>query len=394
MIKNVRETRRIQGAQAQGNITFPFLAIRQLTAMRCWAAEVLGAGRPLNPGHFIGALITTAVLQYSLDAMRTSTTEDEVVNKPKELTDLSKWETFWEQWKTYTERLHGAAKCPLTYIFRDHEQVTNAIHMANYPNHDTRLIKTTTLTGPWYELDNHRIYDEFKALVLKGPGWSFIKAFDHTKDGRGAVLTLRHVEVHQGAHNTLLDLNKPVPETKKVTDFLAGITDPCLSNAKDLILGDAQKLQDFESCQQYLMTLVYNKTTQEKHERQVSGVCQAKTAGGWGHKNEGGKDPQAPGITARTYSQEEWSKLTNDKRAKIKELRKAQKASNRGRGNGPDTRNTLAVQQDGGQSDQSHDDPASKGDDDEHSRDTSDGDDNHTLTCPPTRRSGKSVRRS
>jgi hypothetical protein len=46
MIKNVRETRRIQGAQAQGNVTFPFLAIRQLTAMRCWAAEVLGTGRP------------------------------------------------------------------------------------------------------------------------------------------------------------------------------------------------------------------------------------------------------------------------------------------------------------------------------------------------------------
>jgi hypothetical protein len=35
-----------------------------------------------------------------------------------------------------------------------------------------------------------------------------------------------YVEIHQGARNTLLDLNEPVPETKKVTDFLAGITDP------------------------------------------------------------------------------------------------------------------------------------------------------------------------
>lgn len=63
-----------------------------------------------------------------------------------------------------------------------------------------------------------------------------------------------YVEVHQSAHNTLLDLNEPVPETKKVTDFLAGITDPRLSNAKNLILGDAQRLQDFESCQQYMKT--------------------------------------------------------------------------------------------------------------------------------------------
>lgn len=75
----------------------------------------------------------------------------------------------------------------------------------------------------------------------------------------------------------MLDLNEPVPETKKVTDFLAGITNPRLSNAKDLILGDTQKLQSFEICQQYLKTLVYNKTTQEKHERQVSGVHQGKS---------------------------------------------------------------------------------------------------------------------
>jgi len=59
-----------------------------------------------------------------------------------------------------------------------------------------------------------------------------------------------------------LDLEEAVPEAKKVTDFLSGITDPRLSNAKDLILGDPQKLQNFELCQQYLKTLVYNKTTQ------------------------------------------------------------------------------------------------------------------------------------
>jgi len=42
----------------------------------------------LNIGLFAGALITTVVMRYSLDLMRSTTTEDEVVNKPKELTDL------------------------------------------------------------------------------------------------------------------------------------------------------------------------------------------------------------------------------------------------------------------------------------------------------------------
>jgi hypothetical protein len=98
VIKNVRETRRVLGAQAQGNVTFPFLAIRRLKAMHGWAAEMRRTGRQLNVGLFAGAMITTAVLRYSVGSMRSSTMEDEVIDKPKELTDLAKWETFWEQW--------------------------------------------------------------------------------------------------------------------------------------------------------------------------------------------------------------------------------------------------------------------------------------------------------
>jgi hypothetical protein len=424
VIKNIRETRRVLGVQAQGNVTFPFLAIRRFKAMQSWAYELRRTGRPLNVGLFAGALITTAVLRYSLESMRLSTVEDETVDKPKEITDLSKWDTFWEQWKTFMGRTRGVAKCPLTYIFRDHEVVDNAVHMADYADHDGRLVATTTLNGPWYELDNHRVYDEFKALVLRGPGWNFIKAFDRTKNGRGAVLALRrqcegtsavqsrkaaayakiataryngqkrtftfdnYVEVHQGAHNTLLDLNEPGSETKKVTDFLAGITDPRLSNAKDLILGDAQKLQDFESCQQYLKTLIYNKVTQEKHERQVSGIRQDNSTSYKGRRiEEDGKHTSSgsSNVTARTYTQEEWSKLTSEEREKVKQLRKARKSKGR---NGNNTRNTSAVSQttdsttEGADSEQ--DEPLDPADSDSDSS-------YEEEPTVPTRRSGRSV---
>jgi hypothetical protein len=306
MIKNVRETRTALGANAPGVVSFPFLPIKHLKAMRFWAAEMKRTGRPLNNvGLFAGPLITTAVARYALDLLRSELKEEETIDKLKELTDLIKWETFWEQWKTYMGRLRGAAKCPLSYVFRDHEQVDPAMHLQVYEDHDARLIATTELQDSWYEIDNHCVYNEFKALVLKGPGWSFIKGFDRTRNGREAVLTLRrqcegtsaiqsqkaaayakiaaarytshkksytfdnYVESHQNTHNTLAELNEGVPETKKVTDFLAGISDSRLSNAKDLILGDPDKLQNFEACQQYLKTLVYNKATQEKHERQI-----------------------------------------------------------------------------------------------------------------------------
>jgi len=294
MIKNIRETRHLLGANAPGNITFPFLANKRFKAMHNWVLELRRMGRPLNAGLYVGAVIANAVARYSLESLRTATLEDEVVDKPKELLDLTKWETFWKQGKTYMHRTQGAAKCPSSYVFREHDAVTNEMHLVAYADHDDMLVNTITLMGPCSEFDNQRVYEEFKALVLKGPGWSFIKSYDRTKNGRAAVLALHcqcegtsaiqsrkasayakisaahyngqhktftfdnYVEAHQSAHNTLADLGEAVPETKKVTDFLAGITDSRLSGAKDLVLGDAQKLQDFEACQQYFKTIVYN----------------------------------------------------------------------------------------------------------------------------------------
>jgi hypothetical protein len=235
--------------------------------------------------------MNNAVTQLSRETMRKEVHENEDVDKPSELTDLNKWEIFWDRFESYMSRLRGAAKCPYTYVFREEADVNASTHAAVYQEHDAWLVTTTLLQGDWFTIDNQRVYDEFKNLVVKGPGWSFAKAFDRTKDGQGAVLALKrqcegtsvvqsrkaaayariasarytgqkhgftfdtYVELHQSAHNTLAELNEPVPETKKITDFLAGISDPRISNAKDFILADPTKLNDFEACQQSLKRL-------------------------------------------------------------------------------------------------------------------------------------------
>jgi hypothetical protein len=357
MIKNVRETHRELGGDAEGNVTFPFLAIKRLKAMRFWATELVRTGRQLNAGLFHGGEITLAINRYSTDAMRSEIEKDEDPDKPGELSDLAKWEVFLEHWCTYISRLRGAAKCPLTYIFRDKAVPDPDDFVAYYESHDDYLVAVTVLGGAWYDLDNRRVYDEFKILVLKGPGWTFIKSFDKHKDGRNAILTLKlqcegtsaiqtrkasayakiavakyngqkrnftfdqYVQIHQSAYNTLADLDEAVPETKKVTDFLAGIGDPKLSNAKDLILGDPDKLQNFEACQQYLKTLVYNKATQDKHERNISGLTNNHNK----LKGKRGKNPKGD-ISTRSYSKEEWAKLSVEQRSQIRVLRAAKKA--------------------------------------------------------------------
>ena len=159
--------------------------------MRFCSAELLRTGRFLIAGSFAGPKIANAIIRRDLEKLRDDTKDDDTPKKPKMLDDLSKWETFWEEWKTFTGRIRGAAKCPITWIFREHDMVTQAHHNAAYGDHDSRLISTTVFQGPWFELDNARVYEEFKSLVLKGPGWSFVKQYDRTKNRRSAVLALR-----------------------------------------------------------------------------------------------------------------------------------------------------------------------------------------------------------
>jgi hypothetical protein len=139
----------------------------------------------------------------------------------------------------------------------------------------------------------------------------------------------QYVEMHQDAHNTLEDLNEPIPETKKVTDFLSGVTNPRLMNAKDLILGDPAKLQDFEACQQYLKTLIYKKAIQDKHERNMSGIA-TNPKGGKQNKERGKQDldqgdKSNKDVLVWNYTKEEWFKLSKEQCERIKDARNAKK---------------------------------------------------------------------
>ena len=86
--------------------------------------------------------------------------------------------------------------------------------------------------------------------------------------------------LHQAAHNKLLDLDEPVAESKKVSNFLKGIHDPTLIMAKSVILGNSAKLDDFEECQQYISTIVSNLSNQAKAEHHVAFISTDGSGGG------------------------------------------------------------------------------------------------------------------
>ena len=335
-------------APANNQVRIPFVSLTKLKAMRYWvlAQRCIGVDAP-NVANFTQEVITETLARMQADKDYKKATEDTDIRKPEKLTDLVKWTKFWELFTTYLGRVKGAALTPLSYLIREHVVVTQEQLDAVYGSTQERLITTTALSGAHFDLDNRTLYDEFKPLVVDGPGWSFIKKFDRSKDGRGAVLALKtqaegtsakltrkqaayasiassaylgprkgftfanYVTLHQTAHNELLDLDEPVSESKKVTDFLKGIRDSNLNTGKSIVLGDPAKLGDFEECQQYLSTVVQNMTAQTKAERHVSS---ATTDGG-------GRSSLVDRIKGGAYSDEQYRSLSPEDKRRVQKLR-------------------------------------------------------------------------
>ncbi len=61
-----------------------------------------------------------------------------------------------------------------------------------------------------------------------------------------------YVAVHQQAHQDLLRLEEPIPENKKVRDFLAGITDPQCAAIKLNVLSNQLFMNNFLQAVNYI----------------------------------------------------------------------------------------------------------------------------------------------
>jgi hypothetical protein len=144
-------------------------------------------------------------------------------------------------------------------------------------------------------------------------------------------------------------LEEPVPETKKVQDFLTSILNPKLQVGKDIILATPQYLvQDFEECQQYLSTLVSNSTAQAKNDHAVGSAT---------HGDEDNLDGRGPPkkkkklekgkvkrpLTARSYSNTEWYSLKDPEWKEVMDIHAKKPGKGRGKPKEKDTRSNSSV---------------------------------------------------
>ncbi|KAI2502017.1 hypothetical protein MHU86_12420 [Fragilaria crotonensis] len=216
-----------------GNVTMPFIAVKNLKGFRFWADERKRTGFEANPESF-------------------------TADKVPEFT--AKCQEYQEQKEAAKTKMHPS-------LTGRKEAPENVLDPADFGSPMEYLIEATVLEGRHYELDNPRFYRELKTFVVNGEGWSYIKKFERSQDGRKAYLALK-----TQCEGTASKITRR-PESKKVADFLKGITDPKLESAVSVVLGDPKLLNNFQACQQYLSTTVENRATLERSkERNISGV--------------------------------------------------------------------------------------------------------------------------
>jgi hypothetical protein len=113
--------------------------------------------------------------------------EETTVKAPTKFKTITKWKAFKDGTIAYFNSLKGKHNIPLACIIQDSEipQPNQA-----YQSEHHRLIEITPLNGIEYEEDNGKVFDLLKSWTINGPAWTWMRAFNSTRNGRQAWLSL------------------------------------------------------------------------------------------------------------------------------------------------------------------------------------------------------------
>ena len=337
------------------NVSMPFIAMKNLKGLRFWADERKRTGFDAEPENFTANDVTLSTAKCQEYNEQREAAKEEDASKPDSLKKLTNWALWNESFQNYLRQILSAAKIPLVYLTRNERETPDVLDPRDFASPTEYLIEATIFSGRHFELDNPRFYRELKSFIVNGEGWSYVKKFERSQDGRKAYLALKtqcegtaskitrknkayasianaaysgqrrqykfqdYINAHQTAHNEILDCDptEAVPESKKVANFLKGITDPKLESAVSVVLGDPKMLNDFQMCQQYLSTTVENRATLDKSkERNISGVKSNEKS----EKGEkGGKLPKGFKLENKWYPPKIFKLLSQEQRNQLKE---------------------------------------------------------------------------
>ena len=163
----------------------PYKAQQRLHAIRYWAHRQYLLGNDYD-AHFV----TQDLAMEWIRKMKDEKEEKEITKMTADLVkapEAFKKDTKWRPWKesvqTYLNAQLGQAHIPLAYIIREQDE---PIPGSIYTKKHEELVQGLVLHGSEFNANNGKVYDFLQSLTLNGPAWSWINAFQRTRNGRGA----------------------------------------------------------------------------------------------------------------------------------------------------------------------------------------------------------------
>jgi hypothetical protein len=326
--------------RAADRFTISIICAKHLKACNVWCKWQRAMGVIPRPANFTVAARTAILARIHSEEIIDAAGETTPTAPPKLMhTGSVYWIPWWKQFSAYCSQIRGTLKIPISYVYREHDEVTPEIQQAEYVNDDEFRCAVVVLEGEYYEIDNNKLWDLLVPLINTGDAWSFVKRFENAKNGRGAIQELRRISEGLASKTTLKATAKANlrnltytgrSKNHTVDQFIAklqeGFTqldtaeDPLSENAKVLLLlekidgvgdmgsifshicGDETLLNSFSACITYLQSCVsIRKSAVSSNTRNVSAATSSSEYG----------------DLKSTYSAAEWKTLSVETKKRV-----------------------------------------------------------------------------
>lgn len=346
MVQSINKTVR----RANQRFIISTLSMKYLKAARVWCKWQRAKGHVPVAEEFNADARTRTLRRMEQEELISDADAPTPTAPPKLMHNGSKyWIPFWKQFSAYCSQIRGTLKIPLSYVYREHVDVTPEIAAAVYESDDDYLCAVVVLNGKYYDKDNRAVWDLLVPLINTGDAWSFVKRFEATKDGRRAIEELRRISEGSAANTALKAAAKaslrtltyngrsknftfdqfiakmneaftqlatagdPYSENNKVHTLLEAVRGvDTLGNVVTHIMGNEAMLNNFTMAVTYMQSMVslYRSYDSSTTSRNVSAATTSNN----------------DSDLKQSYSREEWKKLSQDVKDRVIKRNKENKS--------------------------------------------------------------------
>jgi hypothetical protein len=145
---------------------------------------------------------TEIIMRYTLQQwqMLNEAVPEDLIKPPANFTTATKWREFSKSFITFMQHSKGQCDFPLSYVLRENDEPYEPEDNDDtYETQEALEEAMIPLTGAYYDMDNHSVFDSLKSRLLNGPAWTWIQDFERRHDGCSAWKALQaHYEGASG----------------------------------------------------------------------------------------------------------------------------------------------------------------------------------------------------